>query len=218
MAPVAGRPFLEYLLEWLRAAGLRDLILCVGHKKSQIQNWVGDGSGWRLRVRYSGEKKLLGTAGALQNAQKMIRTKSCVVLNGDSFLGVDLRAMRRFHRRRGALATIAIARVRKSARYGAVEIDRRGKITVFREKISGPSLRHAARARRQWINGGVYMLEREFFSAIPAGEPSSLEKDVFPGLVGQKLFGFRTRSYFMDIGIPRDFRRAQAELPGKFLK
>ena len=218
MAPVAGRHFLEYLLIWLRSAGLRNLILCVGYKKDQIQDWLGDGKTWNLRIRYSKEKKLLGTAGALKHAERMISSPLCLVVNGDSFLDVDLFQMYRFHLARGALATIAVARVGNSARYGTVQMDRKRRVRAFREKKTNLTSKAdaLAPARLQSINGGVYLLDRRFFDAIPGNKAVSLEKQIFPALVGKGLYGFVTRGYFIDIGIPSDFRKAQTQLAKRF--
>jgi NDP-sugar pyrophosphorylase family protein len=215
MAPVAGRHFLEYLLVWLRSAGFKDLILCVGYKKRQIQNWLGDGSRWKLRIRYSEEKVLLGTGGALKNAQDLISSQHCLVVNGDSFVDVDLRRMYRFHLEHHALATVVIARVRDSARYGAVRLNRRQEIVAFREKTASAPNRSEQQtvSRSLPINGGVYLFERRVFSFIPARTPISLEKQIFPTLIAKRLYGFGTRGYFIDIGMPTDFLKAQTELP-----
>lgn len=216
MAPVGGRYFLEYLLAWLRSAGIKELILCVGYKRSQIRNWLGDGSKWGFHVQYSLEEKPLGTAGALKHAARLLTSDVCLVLNGDSFLGVDLREMYRFHRRHGAIATIALARVRNAVRYGTVQLDRRRRIVAFFEKTPGLSKDPAPRGGVQLINGGVYLVKKQLFDAILPAKPISLEKEVFRKLVGGHLYGFITRGYFIDIGVPSDFARAQAELPNRF--
>jgi len=218
MAPVAGRHFLEYLLTWLRSAGLRSLILCVGYKKDQIQGWLGNGKAWKLRIRYSKEKKLLGTAGALKHAERMISAPLCLVVNGDSFLDVDLSQMYQFHLARAALATIAVARVGNSARYGTVQLDRTQQIRAFNEKKTNLASKADALSpsRLQSINGGVYLLDRRFFDAIPSDKAVSLEKQIFPALVGKGLYGFVTRGYFVDIGIPSDFEKAQTQLGKRF--
>lgn len=213
LAPIGNRPFLEYLLVWLRSAGVRELILCVGYKRSQIRNWLGDGRKWGFHVQYSLEEKPLGTAGALKHAARLVTSDVCFVLNGDSFLGVDLREMCRFHRAHGALATIAIARVRNAARYGTVQLDRKGGIVAFCEKTPGPGKDPAPRGGVQLINGGVYLLKKQLLDAISSAKPISLEKEVFPKLVGGHLYGFITRGYFIDIGVLADFARAQTELP-----
>jgi NDP-sugar pyrophosphorylase family protein len=216
MAPVAGRHFLEYLLFWLRSAGIKDLILCVGYQKTQIQDWLGDGGHWGLRVRYSEEKELLGTAGALKLAADLVFAETCFVVNGDSFLSVNLSKMCQFHTVRGALATVAVARVRNSVRYGTVQLDRSGRITAFHEKSKASRRGVTKRGRLQLINGGVYLFQKRFFDVIPSGRVISLEKEIFPELLDRKLYGFATSGYFIDIGVPADFKRAQTELPKRF--
>jgi NDP-sugar pyrophosphorylase family protein len=216
MAPVGGRPFLEYILLWLRAAGIRDLILCVGYERAQIQRWLGDGSHQRLRVRYSVEKELRGTAGALRLAARMLKAQTCLALNGDSFLEVNLQEMYRFHRSQRAIATIALAPVRDSERYGAVQLDPNGRIEAFHEKSDVIAKGHPGRGGCHLINGGVYLLQRRLLDSIPAGEAVSLEKEIFPGLAGGNLYGFVARGFFIDIGVPADYAKAQVELPKRF--
>jgi NDP-sugar pyrophosphorylase family protein len=219
LAPVGGRFFLEYLLIWLRSAGIKDLILCVGYEKDQIQNWLDDGAAWGLRVTYSVEEILLGTAGAIKNAEKLISMPYCLVLNGDSFLNVNLEEMYRFHMRHKGLATLALARVADSARYGSVRLGRSGQVTAFQEKkqnLTNPYNSAPKRQRPEIINGGVYLFEKQFVGHIPPGKVVSLETQIFPTLVGKNLYGFVTDSYFIDIGVPADYARAQTELPKRF--
>lgn len=216
MAPVGGRPFLEYILRWLGAAGIRDLVLCVGYKGAQIQKWLGDGTSWGFRVSYSVEKELCGTAGALKLAAKMVTTETCIVLNGDSFLELDLREMCRVHQATKALVTIALARVRDPSRYGAVQLDPDGKIVAFHQKSEGEAKHATVRRGYHLINGGVYLLQRRLLDSIPPGEAVSLEKQTFPGLTGGGLYGFVSPGFFIDIGVPADYRKAQAELTQRF--
>lgn len=214
LAPVGGRFILEYLLLWLRSAGIKDLILCVGYEKDQIQNWLVDGAAWGLRVTYSVEETLLGTAGAIKHAEKLIFMPYCLVVNGDSFLDVTLADMYRFHRRHKALATLALARVSDSGRYGTVQLDRSGQVIAFQEKKQ--NLASQDNSAPKLINGGVYLLEKQFVEHIPPGKVVSLETQIFPSLVGKNLYGFVTDGYFIDIGVPADYERAQTELPKRF--
>jgi len=216
MAPVGNRHFIEYVLHPLRQVGIKDLILCVGYKRDQIQNWLHDGSRYGFRVRYSVEKQLLGTAGAVRLAAEMVNTDTCLVLNGDSFLELDLAGMYQFHRSQEALATIALARVQDSSRYGTVQLDHDSKIVAFHEKtqLEGENLRR--HGGLSLINGGVYLIERALLDGTPVGQSFSLEKQVFPGLAGGRLYGFLASGFFIDIGVPADYVRAQAEMPRRF--
>lgn len=216
LAPVGTRPFLDYLLNWLHRQGVEEVILCVGYKRSPIQKYVGSGKKWGLRVRYSIERSPLGTAGAVKKAAEMLEGKNVFVINGDTFLDVNLREMSAFHRVQKGWATLAVARVADTGRFGTLRLDSRSRVTLFVEKRSSDTGDGFPGATRQ-INGGVYLFENKLFSIIPIGRPVSLEKEVFPRLLLKKrLFGFVTGGYFLDIGVPDDFRRAQSELPERF--
>jgi D-glycero-alpha-D-manno-heptose 1-phosphate guanylyltransferase len=216
MAPMGRRPFLDYLLRWLRSEGARDVILCVGYKRVQIQRYVGKGRKWGLRVTYSIEKELLGTGGAVKKAERLIPGKRLLVINGDTFLDVNLSELVRFHCCRKALATLAVVKLRDIQRYGSLRVDHENRITTFLEKSernTGSTLKEGIRP----INAGVYVFEKKLLSRIRTGEPASLEKKIFPQLLtSKKVYAFITNAYFIDIGVPDDFRRAEHELPKRF--
>ena len=214
LAPVAGRRFLEYLLLWLHDSGIRRVILCIGYKGTQLERWLGKGREYGLDVRYSSEATPLGTAGAIKHAENLVHGDSFFALNGDSFLDVDLREMCRYHSSHSGVGTLAITSQSGSARYGNVEMNRKGEIIRFAEK--GPSgAANESSSSVSLINGGVYLLRKTFFDLIPRGRPVSIEQEVFPQLTDGRLHGFITNSYFVDIGIPADYERAQTELPEK---
>ena len=213
MAPVRGRPFLGYLLSWLQGQGVEEVILCVGYKRSQIQRFVGRGSKWGMRVKYSVEKKLLGTGGALKKAERLIPGEPLLVINGDTFIDVKLSELVRFHRKRRAVATLAAVRVAGGTRYGALSIVAGGRIKAFLEK-GGRDAKGGPQKRRQLVNGGVYVFERGLLKKISARGPVSLERKVFPSLLAKKcMYAFESDAYFLDIGVPKDLWRAQRELP-----
>lgn len=216
MAPIGGRPFLEYQLVWLRSWGIRDVTLCLGYKGRRIIDHFGNGSEWSLSLGYAIEKNPLGTAGALKNAESFIRQSSFLVLNGDSLLAVDLDALVRFHQKRGALATLALARVPTSHRYGTVQLDSRGHILTFLEKRAAVDRQTGGSKKPQFVNGGVYVLTKKVLKKVSSGRKVSLEQEIFPQLVGRGFYGFPTTGYFVDIGLPEDYKRAQKELPRRF--
>jgi D-glycero-alpha-D-manno-heptose 1-phosphate guanylyltransferase len=216
MAPVGGRPFLDYLLRWLQSEDVRKVILCVGYKRTHIQRYVGKGRKWGLRVTYSIEKKLLGTGGAVKKAERLIPGKRLFVINGDTFLDVNLKELIKFHRNREALATLAVVKVADEKRYGSLRVNGVGRITGFLEKGESDSVAKVETGTRP-INAGVYVFEKRVLGKIRAGRRISLEKTVIPRLVASKrAYGFIRSAYFMDIGVPDDFRRAQDELPERF--
>jgi D-glycero-alpha-D-manno-heptose 1-phosphate guanylyltransferase len=134
-------------------------------------------------------------------------------------LDLNLAEMYQFHVRHRALATLALARVPDSTRYGTVQLDRSGQLISFREKKQSLARQDDSppgHRRPQLINGGVYLLEKRFFDVIPPLKAISLETEIFPTLVNKKLYGFVTDGYFIDIGVPADYERGQSELPKRF--
>lgn len=208
LAPVAGRPFLSYMLEWLGRQGVAEVLLCVGYRAEQIRELFPSGSG-RPRVAYSVEPEPLGTGGAVKYAEPRIVGDRFFVLNGDSLAGVSLAEMLAFHVAHGAQATLATVPVAAAGRYGSVDTDARGRVTGFREK-------DAAASGPQAINSGIYLMERELLELFPAACAVSLERTVFPALAGRSLYAFSSSGSFIDIGVPEDFERAQTQIPAWF--
>jgi NDP-sugar pyrophosphorylase family protein len=217
LAPVGGRPFLEYLLCQLRSSGVRKAILCVGYRSEQMAEYFENGERWDISLTYSVERQLLGTAGALKNAESLINHSPFFALNGDSILEADLPGLVEFHRAHYAPATIALAHVPANGRYGSVRTDPQGYITEFSEKKRGANGASKAGFEGGRINGGVYVLDREIFKMISPAPPAiSLEREIFPRLAGRRICGFPVDGYFVDIGVPEDYARAQQEIPRRF--
>lgn len=205
MAPVAGKPFLGYLLHMLADAGIQRVVLCVGYRAEQIQEWLGDGSKFGVDVRYSLETEPMGTAGALGLAYaRHARGERVLAMNGDSIVQMSLPAMSDWHTESRAEATIALVEVSNASRYGRVETDERGWVKSFREK--------SEQQAKGLINGGVYMFEPSVMEHIVESQAVSLEREVLPAQISRGLLAFQTDGYFIDIGIPDDFVRAQTEL------
>ncbi len=205
MAPVAGRPFLAYLLQQLQAAGCIDVVLSIGYKGHLIEDYFGDGNGYGLHLRYSREPKPLGTGGALALARPLLGTTTCLVLNGDSYCPLDLPALLAHHQARNACATIAATQVPDPAPYGQLVLATDDRIIDFREK--GESIGQG------YVNAGIYLLAQAALNLLPATTPSSLERDLFPLLAGRGLYAFRQTTPFIDIGTPVTWQQAQTVLP-----
>ena len=200
LAPVAGRPFLAWLLDDLRGAGFDHIILSLGYRHEAVEDWVATLPG-RDSITFVVEKEPLGTGGGVRLALEQAREERVFVLNGDTYFGVDFRAMQSFHLQSGAKATLALKPMRDFDRYGEVLCDEDGSVTAFREKQP---------CAAGLINGGIYLLRRDALRAMP--ERFSLEKDYFEPLAAAgALAGFRSDGYFIDIGIPEDYARAQRD-------
>jgi NDP-sugar pyrophosphorylase family protein len=203
LAAVGPRRFLEIQIELLRDQGARRFVLCVGHLAADIQEHFGDGSRWEVRIDYSIEgERLLGTGGALRLAQRHFAPQA-LVLNGDTFFAVDYGRLVKHHQQEraaaGVLATLALANAPDSGRYGNVVLDAAGRYLVrFAEKTDDAGV-------SGWLSAGAYVIERELLRDIPADEPSSLERDVFPGALarGRRLAALTSSERFYDIGTPQ---------------
>lgn len=204
MALIRGRPFLEYLLWQLKKYGLREIVLCIGYLGDQIKEYFGDGRKWGVNIRYSQERIPLGTGGAIKLAENLVKGDTLLVMNGDSFLDMALDELIEYHYQKKALATLALVEVENVGAYGVVEIDKKGRIINFVEKSRCSS--------SNLINAGVYVFNRKLMNFIPRERRVSLEEEIFPKLVGNDFFGMPKKIYFIDIGIPENYKRAQEEL------
>lgn len=199
LAEVQGRPFLSHLLDQVAAAGLKCAVLCTGYMGDQVRSTFGESYG-SLQLAYSRESSPLGTGGALRLSLPLLDSDLVLVMNGDSFCQADLRAFCSWHSARNAAATILLARVSDTARYGRVVADAHGHILRFEEKArdSGPG----------WINAGIYLISRALVQTIPASRAVSLEREIFPSWIGQGLCAYPGEGRFLDIGTPESYATA----------
>jgi D-glycero-alpha-D-manno-heptose 1-phosphate guanylyltransferase len=202
MAPVAGRPFLEILLNQLLNAGCNRVILSVGHRRQAIIQTFGD-SFHGMPLHYVIETAPLGTGGAIRLSLQHARENSVLVLNGDTFLDVNFADMLSLHKIGGSPMTLAVTKVQEMGRYGGVRIDGQHVVGFIEKGQNGPG----------WINGGVYAMNRDF--PWPESLPSqfSFELDVLANHLDRLHPGvFECFGKFLDIGTPEDLDRAQIEL------
>lgn len=209
LAEVGGRPFLQLLLDQIAATGIRRTVLCTGYLGDQVEARLG-ASYNGVALRYSREDEPLGTGGALRLALPKITSPAVLVLNGDSFCEWDPDDLYGSHRRNGARGTMLLVQVSDARRFGRVVMDEAGRIVGFTEKSDDPS--------PALINAGIYILERDVIERLEAGKPLSLERDVFPALIGHGLYGHRTGGQLWDIGIPEAYAQAGIELPERLLR
>jgi D-glycero-alpha-D-manno-heptose 1-phosphate guanylyltransferase len=204
MAPVAGRPFLEILLNQLKRAGCTRALLSVGHLHTVIQNHFGE-SFRGMPLDYVIEDVPLGTGGAIRKTLSQALEENVLVLNGDTFLQADYAAMMRFHVAEHAPLTMAITRRPDVSRYGGVLVEGK-RIVGFQEKgRTGPG----------FINAGAYVLQREMPWPSTLPEKFSVEVDFLAPQIGRLApLAYEVEGFFLDIGVPEDLDRAQRELAG----
>jgi NDP-sugar pyrophosphorylase family protein len=201
LASVGNKSFLRLLVQQLHRQGIRRVVMCSGYLADQIEAEFGDGSGLDVEIKYSKETHPLGTAGAVKLAEHHLgEVSEFLVMNGDSFLEIDLHQLIQFHREHGALVSMAVVGVEDASRYGTVQVDSAQKVVGFLEK--------AGCDRPGMVNGGVYVFDQSVLEYIPDG-PASLEKDVFPRLLSKGVYALEHHGMFIDIGTPEDYARAQ---------
>jgi mannose-1-phosphate guanylyltransferase len=203
--PLAGRPFLSFMLDWTRDHGVDEVILSCGFMSDDVRRVLGDIYDG-MRLRYAVEEEPLGTAGPVRLAYDQgLLEERLLVLNGDVLTDVDLTAELAQHERTGARVTLALYAVEDTSSYGVVPTDADGRVEAFLEKSAGEATGR--------INAGAYVIERAVVGErIPAGRAVSFEREVFPGLVGEGLYGFPAAGYWIDIGTPERYLEATWDL------
>jgi mannose-1-phosphate guanylyltransferase len=198
VVPLVDRPFVAFMLEWLRRHGVDDVVMSCGHLASGVRNVLGDGSAYGVRLRYVEEPRPLGTGGAVKFAEPLLDERF-LMLNGDILTDMDLSAQIQHHEERGARATLALTPVEDPSNYGLVRTREDGEVTEFVEKPSPDQI------DTRNVSAGAYVLERSVLDLLVGGRPASIERDVFPRLVGDGLFGFVSDGYWLDIGTPHRY-------------
>jgi mannose-1-phosphate guanylyltransferase len=203
---LVDRPFISYMLEWLRGHGVEDVIMSCGFLASGVRDVLGDGSGLGLRLQFVEEPEPRGTAGALKLAEPMLEERF-LVLNGDVLTDLDLTAQIAQHEASGARATLALVPVADPSAYGLVLLDEHGAVREFIEKPDPDQ-----RVETNLISAGAYVLERSILELVPPDRNVSVEREVWPRLVGEGLYGFASESYWMDIGTPERYLKGTFDI------
>src|SRR4051794_5103015 len=202
--PLAGRPFLSFMLDWLRGHGIEEVILSCGFLSDGVHEVLGD-IYEGMRLRYVIEPEPLGTGGPVRLAyDEGLLEDRLLVLNGDVLTDMDLTAELARHAEARALATLALIAVEDTSSYGVVPTDEEGWVSEFLEKTDDPPTDR--------INAGAYVLERSVAEEIEPGRPVSFEREVFPTLVGRGLLGWPAEGYWVDIGTPERYLEATYDL------
>jgi NDP-sugar pyrophosphorylase family protein len=202
MAPVKGRPFVEWIVRWLKAQGVRDVILSTGYRAEVVEDHFASTPVPQMNIRCITEPEPMGTGGGLAFAADECGATppAWLVLNGDSLIFANVATIAEaLGKADGVMVTRTVP---DTSRYGRVRADDFGRITAFEEKQPGAGE----------INAGVYLLRHEVLADFPEARPLSLERDVFPGLLGQSggLMAHRVEAPFLDIGTPETLPQAEA--------
>ncbi|MFN2613085.1 MAG: sugar phosphate nucleotidyltransferase [Solirubrobacterales bacterium] len=202
---LAGKPFLSYMLDWLREHGVDDVLLACGFEPDALRSAIGDGDAGQ-RITYLVEPEPRGTGGAVRFAEERLAERFLVV-NGDVLTDLDLSALLAFHAETAAIATLGLYPVEDATGYGSVRRDEQGMVSEFLEKPDP-----AAAAAGGEINAGIYVIEHAALELIPPGREVSIEREVFPTLIGRGLRAMPLRGYWLDIGTPERFLQASWDI------
>jgi mannose-1-phosphate guanylyltransferase len=197
---LVDRPFLTYMIEWLGSHGVDEVILACGFLPDEMREVLGDGEPGGPRLKYLVEEKALGTAGAIRFALPHLDERF-FAFNGDVLADLDLTALWNQHEETGARATLGLYPVDDASSYGLVEIDDEGRVLSFSEK-------DPTRTGGGLINAGTYVLEREAIATIPEGRKVSIEREFYPSIIGDGLYGRQLDGYWMDFGTPERYFEA----------
>lgn len=205
VVPLVDRPFIAYMLQWLESHGVDDVIMSCGFLATSVRNVLGDGSAYGLKLRFVEEPDPRGTAGALKFAESMLDERF-LMLNGDVLTDIDLTAQIEQHERTGAKATLALVPVPDPTAYGLVHLGEDHSVLDFVEKPSPDQI------DTNLISAGAYVLDREILDLVPAEQKVSIEREVWPRLVGHGLYGYSSESYWLDIGTPERYLKATFDI------
>jgi mannose-1-phosphate guanylyltransferase len=205
VVPLIDRPFIRYMIEWLGRHGVDDIVMACGFLAAGVRDVLGEGGDGGPRLRYVEEPDARGTAGAIKFAERFLDERF-LALNGDVLTDLDLTALVELHEERDATATLALYPVDDPSAYGLVRRTEDGEIVEFVEKPEPEQI------DTDEISAGAYVLERSVLDLVPEDREVSIEREVFPKLVGKGLYGRRLAGYWMDIGTPERYLQASWDI------
>jgi mannose-1-phosphate guanylyltransferase/phosphomannomutase len=208
LLPVANKPIMEHVLRLLKRHGFTESVVTVQFFASLVRNYFGDGEEVGMSLQYATEEVPLGTAGSVKNAEDALRSAPFLVISGDALTDIDLSALVSYHKKQGALVTVALARVPNPLEFGITIADDDGRIQRFLEKPTW------GQVFSDTVNTGIYVMEPEVLAEVPTGEPVDWAGDVFPRLVeaGAPLYGWVAEGYWQDVGTHESYLKAQADV------
>ncbi len=207
LVAVAGKPFLHYVINYLRQQGIQHFVFATGYGHTDVEGYIKKYH-TDLPVQFSTETTALGTGGAIKQALTKTINEDVLVANGDTFFKADIKKLAAFHNEQQSVCTIATTTIHHSSRYGLLQLNEQGKVMGFEEKNTESSGGN--------INAGMYLVNRDIFSGLPLPAAFSFEKDYLELYVHtQQIIAQVQDAYFIDIGIPADLDKAQKDFHTK---
>lgn len=209
MVKINGKPFLEFKIEHLKSFGLKNIVLCVGHLSNVIENYFQDGKKFGVNINYSYEKELLGTGGAIKNAQKFI-DEEFIVMNGDTYIPINFEELIDFHKNQKNSLTMVVSIASNPTQQELVEIEN-NKISKIYKRNTEEHKIHLDNNKNPLINAGIYIMRKEILEIIPSNKKVSLEQEIFPKLIG-RMSGFFYEGYNKDLTTIEDCKKIEQNL------
>jgi len=212
MVRIGGKPLLEYIIRLLRRYGIVDILVPLNRYPDVVKNYFDDGTKWGVRISYSAEEKLLGTAGAVKELESHL-SNTFLVVYGDNLNNCNIAQLMNFHQERGGIGAIAVFEIENPTSSGIVKMNKEQRILRFLEKPREKQI------FSKLVNAGIYILEPRIFPYIPKGQVYDFGKDLFPRLLGEGeyLYGYIMTEYLLGIDTIEAYNRAQIDVgQGRF--
>lgn len=209
LIPVAGRPLIHYTLNLLKRHNIKEVIINLHYLADMIKKEVGDGSRFGIKVNYSYEPEILGTGGGIKKVEDFFSDGTFLVINADILVGLDLSDVVRFHKEKGAIATMVLRHDKDVDSYGAIEIDKDGRIRQFLGKID-----YKGAPLRKLMFTGIHVLEPEVLSYIPSNISCCINRTAYPEMIstGERVYGYVMDGYWSDLGTPERYSQAEEDM------
>jgi NDP-sugar pyrophosphorylase family protein len=214
MFPVLNRPLLEHTLQFLSSQGIQDIIVNVHHLPEKIIEYFGDGTDFGVRLQFSREEKILGTAGGLKKAQSFLEKETFLVLNSDVLADINFDSVLKFHKEKKSCLTLVVRQDDEPEKYRPIPLANNCRINRFVEA----SIKHPSTNIQRVMFTGIQIMEPEIFSRIPASKFCGTTEDIFPKMIekGLPVYGHLHEKYWIDMGTRETYIQAQADaLDGK---
>lgn len=207
MVPIMGKPLLERTILELKKCGLDEIVISTCYKSNCIQDYIGNGKKFGLKIDYISEDIPLGTGGAIKNAEEFFND-TFIILNSDIVCNIPYDKFIKYHKDSHAAASIAMTEVDDPSQYGVIEFDKYNYISAFKEKPK------KGETNSKWINAGIYVFEPEVLNEIPKNKVVSIEKETYPLLLskGYKMSAYKYSDYWLDIGTIKKYMKAHADI------
>jgi NDP-sugar pyrophosphorylase family protein len=226
LLPLDNKPILHYTLKLLKKNGIKEIVINLHHLHQMVMDAFGDGSSYGMRIHYSYEREILGTAGGIKAAEKFLRDGTFLVINSDIIMDIDINKVLEFHREKKAVITMVLREDADADRYGAIEIDSTGRVRRFLgittrddkrgTKDEGRRTKEEGRGQvlRKLMFTGIHIFEPDIFNEIPAGRFCGITEEIYPKLMREDVpvYGYEFNGYWIDIGTPERYEKAKRDV------